>query len=105
MAEPALWDRYSPGAHAALGGTFLSRVGGSDRGAGLHRQWAAALGDVYLAGAPSASRFAIGKSVSTALTAADVHLDDFIYQPQAARGRVDMTHGWDRLLSAVHGPA
>lgn len=101
LAELGVW-LLDASVHAIY--TPSGRV--SSRGAAtLHRQWAAALGDVYLAGAPSASRFAIGKSVSTALNAADVHLDDFIYQPQAARGRVDMTHGWDRLLSAVHGPA
>ena len=100
LAELGVW-LLDASVHAIY--TPAGRV--SSKGAtALHRQWAATVGDRYLVHAPEAPRFAIGKSVSTALTAAGTHLDDFIYQPQAARGQVDMTHGWDRLLAAVHGP-
>jgi hypothetical protein len=65
----------------------------------LHRLWWRHYGEELVRSLPGARVWAIGKSVVDGLRSIGVPLDDWIYQPQAARGgdRADMQRGWDSL--------
>lgn len=64
----------------------------------LHRLWWRHYGAELVRSAPGARVWAIGKTVADELRTVGVSMDDWIYQPQAARGAtVDMERGWDDL--------
>ena len=67
----------------------------------LHEIWLREYGQAVIGRSPHARRFAIGKGVHDTLRGLGLWLDGFIYQPQAARGRVDMEHDWPKLLACV----